>query len=64
MTNLKDADASSSRSKEILAEHAVPSVVGKRVDASAGGCSFGVFVKERKREEAVALLRAYSVKIL
>ena len=51
------------KAKKILSEYSVSATVGKRT-SSAGGCSFGVFVKERKRDEAVALLRAYSVKIL
>ena len=52
------------KAKKILTEHSVPSTVGKRALTSAGGCSFGIFVKERKREEVIALLRAYSVKIM
>lgn len=52
------------KAKKILTEHSVPSTVGKRAMTSAGGCSFGIFVKKRKREEVITLLRAYSIKIL
>ena len=52
------------KAKKILTEHSVKATVGKTAMSSAGGCSFGVFVKERKREEVIALLRAYSVKII
>ena len=52
------------KAKKILEEQRIESTVGKIAAASAGGCSFGVFVKKRKREEVIALLRAYSIKIM
>lgn len=52
------------KAKKILTDHSVPATVGKKALTSAGGCSFGVFVKERKREEVIAILRAYSIKLM
>lgn len=52
------------KAKKILTEHSIKSDVGKKSLSSSGGCTFGIYVRERKREEVIGLLRAYSVKIL
>ena len=56
--------SSAHKAEKILKENSIHTKVGKKALSISNGCSWGVFVKSRKKDEAVALLRAYSVKIL
>ncbi len=52
------------KAEKILKENAVHTKVGKKALSNSSGCSWGVFVKFTKKDEALSLLRAYSIKIL
>ena len=53
------------KAQKILEENSIKSVVGKISDTiSNRGCSYGVYVKSQKKDEATLLLRASSIKIL
>lgn len=54
----------SHKAQKFLEEKCIKTVVGKKALLSSGGCSWGVYVKEKKKEEVIALLRANSFKIL
>ncbi|MBQ7897002.1 MAG: hypothetical protein IJ323_01120 [Clostridia bacterium] len=49
------------KAQKILAENSVSATVGKSARAASGGCSWGLYVKGRKKEEVTLLLRAYSI---
>ena len=53
------------KAQKILEANSIKSVVGKISDTSGNrGCSYGVYVKSQKKDEATLLLRASSIKIL
>ena len=52
------------KAQKILADNAVNATVGKTARASLEGCSWGLYVKGRKKEEVTLLLRAYSINLL
>ena len=56
--------ALSHKAQKILADNFISATVGKKSLASSQGCTWGVFVKNRKKEEVTLLLRAYSINIL
>ncbi len=51
------------KAQKLLQEKGIVSTVGKK-PSSSRGCSYGIHVKGRKKEEVTLLLRASSVKIL
>lgn len=56
--------SSAHKAEKILKDNSIHTKVGKKALSVSNGCSWGVFVKFHKKDEAVALLRAYSIKIL
>lgn len=51
------------KAQKLLEENGISATVGK-VPSRDRGCSYGVHVKGRKKEEVILLLRASSFKIL
>ena len=51
------------KAQNLLEQNGIKSKVDKK-PSSDRGCSYGVFVKGRKKEEVTMLLRASSIKIL
>lgn len=51
------------KAQKVLEKNGITSNVGKLPSQSVG-CSYGVYVSDRKKEEVTLLLRASSVKIL
>lgn len=56
--------ALSHKAQKILTDNSITATVGKQSMLSSGGCTWGVFVKGRKKEDVLLLLRAYSINIL
>lgn len=54
----------SHKAQKILADNKIDSTVVKKAITESGGCSWGIYVKNRKKEEVIVLLRAFSIKIL
>lgn len=51
------------KAQKLLEERGISSKVGK-MQSGIGGCSYGLYVKNKRKEEVTLLLRASSVKIL
>ena len=51
------------KAQKVLEKNGITSNVGK-LPSQSEGCSYGVYVSDRKKEEVTLLLRASSVKIL
>ncbi|MBE6651144.1 MAG: DUF3343 domain-containing protein [Ruminococcaceae bacterium] len=51
------------KAQKILEKNGISSNVGK-LPSQSRGCSYGIYVSGRKKEEVALLLRASSVKIL
>ena len=52
------------KAKRLLDSNGIDSTVGKSVSKNMGeGCSYGVFVKGRKKEEVILMLRSQGYKI-
>ncbi len=51
------------KAQKFLEERGFSAAVGK-VPSASYGCSYGIYVKSRKKDEATLLLRASSFKIL
>lgn len=52
------------KAQKILSENSINATVGKTSRASSGGCSWGLYIKGRKKEEVTMLLRAYSINLI
>ncbi|MBR6633925.1 MAG: DUF3343 domain-containing protein [Clostridia bacterium] len=51
------------KAQKLLEKNGISATVGK-LPSSYDGCSYGIYVKDRKKDEVTLMLRASSIKIL
>ena len=51
------------KAKKLLEDNGISATVGK-IPSGESGCSYGVYVKGRSKDDVILLLRSHSLKIL